>query len=689
MTDISTNSIEYSINGELLRIEAWGNHGIRVRSTRNPVFSQSQTPLTTGLYDADISQTERSAQEHPDEIVNGKISAKVDRRGSITFYREGVPILQEYLRDNREDFVSGLDLEKIKEFNSALRIRPRSFQHVSGEMYATEQRFEADEDEKLFGMGQYQQNRLNLKGCRLELAQRNSQTTIPFVLSNKGYGFLWNNAGIGEVIFGNNETIWRSSESADIDYWITAGDSPAEIMQNYTNVVGRAPMMPDFAMGYWQSKLRYRTQSEVIEEVDRFIEEKIPVSVIVIDYYHWPLCGDFSFDPTFWPDPEEMVKYIESKGIKVVVSVWPTIDTRSDAYNEMKHKGYLVRVLHGLEFPKSFFGNNGIADFTNPEVRKYIWEKIKSGYVSKGITDFWLDLAEPEYTNFDPQNYHYFKGDALSCGNSYPSYYAQMVYDGLREAGVETPVTLIRSAWVGSQRYGALLWSGDIDSSFRSLKQQISAGLNTGIAGIPWWTTDIGGFSGGLNSDEEFRELVVRWTQFATFCPVMRMHGDREPHQAPLSASGAGVMPTGADTAPWAYGEEAFGILRSYIEMREKLRPYISNVMSEAHLHGTPAIRPLFFNFPQDSNTWDSTDTYMFGNDIVVKPISNYQQRECRIYLPSGVTWVNVWTGEQVEGGKEYCVEAPLEIIPLFVRSGSDVASELSDYSPNPNIEAA
>jgi alpha-D-xyloside xylohydrolase len=244
----------------------------------------------------------------------------------------------------------------------------------------------------------------------------------------------------------------------------------------------------------------------------------------------------------------------------------------------------------------------------------------------------------------------------------------------MRQAGQEQVLNLLRCAWAGSQRYGALVWSGDIHSSFKSLRNQLAAGLNMGIAGIPWWTTDIGGFHGGSVTDTRFHELLVRWFQWGCFCPVMRLHGDREPHKPPMGTERGATCVSGADNEIWSYSEEVYGICKKYIALREKLRPYIEGLMKAAHEKGSPVIRPLFYDFPEDKNAWEVEDQYLFGPEFLVAPVLYEGQRERELYLPAGKnsrqTWTNVWTGERYEGGKRITVDAPLEMIPVFSLTG-------------------
>ncbi len=251
-------------------------------------------------------------------------------------------------------------------------------------------------------------------------------------MSSLGYGFLWNHPGVGNVVFGRNYTEWEAKAAKQLDYWITVDDNPAKILQNYTEVTGRTPMIDKVLLGLWQCKLRYRTQEEVLGVARKYKELGIALDVIVIDFFHWTRQGDWKFDAEYWPDPKAMCDELHAMGTKVVVSVWPTVDKKSENFAELFDRGLLIQTEHG-----------------------------------------------------------------------------------------------------SSQKYASLLWSGDIPSTFESLRDQMIAGLHMGLAGIPWWTTDIGGFMTDDAAAPDFRELLLRWFEFAVFTPILRMHGDRGPHDIP------------------------------------------------------------------------------------------------------------------------------------------------------------
>ncbi len=649
---IQNNTLIARHQNETLKVEAWGRNALRVRATRNAAFTGDDKALLPVESSAQICEEEGGAR-----IVNGEISCYISENGWMEFYRGDSLILKEYYRD----------FSNANEHSPSMKICAREWKPVSGSDYEITARFEAQRGEKIYGMGQYQQPQLDLKGCILELAQRNSQITIPFYLSSKGYGFLWNHAGVGEVMFGENYTQWHSKLSEEMDYWITADDTPKAVLENYTEVTGRAPEFPENALGLWQCKLRYRTQEEVLEVAREYKRRGIPLDVIVIDFFHWVRQGDWSFDPQYWPDPQAMMDELKDMGIRCMVSIWPTVDRKSVNFREMLDKGLFIRTERGSIQCFDFQGDTVIYDALNPEARGFLWGKVEENYYRYGIDMFWLDEAEPEYSAYDYEHYRHYTGPALKVANSYAKAHAKAFYDGMKAQGQKDIVNLLRCAWVGSQKYGALVWSGDIKSNFTALRDQLSAGLNMGIAGIPWWVSDTGGFFGDV-TEEHFNELLIRWFQFSTFCPVLRMHGDRGPHDIPRLSDldyGGGFSDTGRPNELWSYGEEVYGILKKYLDIRLGMKGYIKSVMDEACANGSPVIRTMFYEFPEDGICWDIDDQYMFGSRYLVAPVLYQGMTEREVYLPEG-SWKSIHTGEILCGRQRIMAAAPLEIIPVF-----------------------
>ena len=651
------NALERRYNSELLRIEPWGKNGLRVRATPDNRLSGKNR----ALLDLPSGQAEIFVDDNAGYIINGNAKASVNKEGKITFYNQNGKVLLEECQE----------LHPIK--RPARIFKPR----LCGS-YELCARFKSAPDERIFGMGQYQHSFLNLKGCTLELAHRNSQASVPFYISDLGYGFLWNLPAIGEVTFAKNLTKWKAEATSELDYLVIVDDTPRGIEESYMEAVGKAPKMPELALGFWQSKLRYRTQEELMSVARKYKELGIPVSVIVCDFFHWPHQGDFRFDYDYFPKPEEMTRELKEMGTELMVSVWPTIEFGSENYEEMLEKGLLIRNDRGPANHTEFVHPAVYYDATNPEAREFVWEKAKKNYYDKGIRLFWLDEAEPEYMLYDYDNHRYYEGMCAEVGNVYPVDYARGFYEGLKSVGEKEIISLVRCAWAGSAKYGALVWSGDIMPTFESLGDQVRAGLNMAIAGIPWWTTDIGGFDYGDPSNSEYQELVMRWFEYATFCPVLRLHGYRAPYiPADPGATGGGQCYTGGDNEIWSYGEKAFEVCRSHIFLRERLKPYIMEQMDIAHSLGTPPMRPLFYDYPKDTLAWDVDDQYMFGSDILVCPIMELGKRQREVYFPQGEIWVDPYTNKEYEGGTRVSVDAPLERIPVFVRKGGTLSTDI------------
>jgi len=449
------------------------------------------------------------------------------------------------------------------------------------------------------------------------------------------------------------------------------GEAPAELVEKYSDLTGKAPMLPEWAAGFWQSKLRYRTQEELLNVAREYKRRGLPLSVIAIDYFHWPEQGDWKFDPKYWPDPEAMVNELNEMGVKLMVSIWPTVSTTSENHSEMSEKGLLITTERGVPVLSIFRGCTTFFDATNPEARAFVWKKVKENYYKYGIKMFWLDESEPGMEpDFDNVRYHL--GNGLEVSNIYPYYYAKTFYDGMRSSGENEIVNLIRCAWIGSQRFGVVVWSGDIPSTFESLRNQIKAGLNISLCGIPWWTTDIGGFVGGDPEDPKFRELIVRWFQFGVFCPIFRLHGNRNPLPKDPDKCDAYEL-TGGPNEVWSFGEEAYEIIKDLLWLRERIKPYILEQMKIASERGTPVMRPLFFDFPHDEITYTIEDEYMFGPDILVAPVVYEGARSRRVYLPKGAKWTDVNDGKVYKGGQWIECAAPLDVIPVFLKDNAAI----------------
>jgi len=640
---------------ETVRIEAWGRDSLRVRATVGPEICDD---LPGVLLSPAESDTQVSISEEGAIISNGLIAAQVSSQGQIRFFNA----------------VSGAELVAEKRMVHSTRIPPRLFKAAQGDLFRLEARFQAYDDERFYGLGQHQHGRLNQKGCVIDLIQRNTEVSIPFLFSSRGYGFLWHNPAIGRTELGYSETRWIAEAAPQLDYWITAGNTPAEIMQHYADATGYAPEFPAWAAGFWQSKLRYRTQDELLSIAYEYRRRGLPLSVIVIDFFHWSMQGDWRFDPEAWPDPAGMVRELKEMGVELMVSIWPTANPMSENFAEMQQRGLLLRTERGIPALMTFLDNRPEGpvhlyyyDSTNPEARQFIWNQVHEHYYQHGIRAWWLDACEPEMFPPDPDNLRFHLGKGTAVANMYPLLHERGFYENARAAGETAILNLCRSAWAGSQRYGAAVWSGDINSTFEMLRVQVRAGLNMALSGIPWWTTDIGGFYGGDIESPSFRELVIRWFQYSTFCPLFRLHG----YRLTTTDSHTMVATGGAPNEVWSFGDEAYEIIKDLLFLRERLRPYIMEQMQITHEKGIPPMRPLFFDFPDDEPCAHIDDQFLFGPDLLVAPILEEGVRQRPLYLPAGTNWTDAWTGQCFEGGQRLLADAPLARIPLYLRANA------------------
>jgi alpha-D-xyloside xylohydrolase len=679
-------ALEWRGGHETVRVEPWGANSLRVRGTvwQDIRDDQPGALLAPGPARAQIELSTDLAR-----ITNGNVTAEISAAGRLRFLRSSDGRHPHDSRDFHESRDSRDSRELLAEATPHFTGPPtRRYRPVGAGMHHLQITFTARQTERFYGLGQHQHGKLDQKGAVIDLVQRNTEVCIPFLLSSLGYGFLWNHPGIGRVELGTTATRWVSEATRQWDYWITAASDPADLLRQYSAAVGRAPLLPGWASGFWQCKLRYKTQDELLSVAREYKRRGLPLSVIVIDYFHWTRQGDWRFDPREWPDPAAMVAELDDLGVKLMVSIWPTVNTSSENYQEMEDLGLLVESERGIPvhlpiWDKGAPGRSLVRfyDPTNSRARAYVWGKAKDGYYKYGVRAWWLDACEPELRPDDPDNLRYHLGPGAEVANLYPLAHAQAFFEGMRQEGEEETLCLCRSAWAGSQRYGAAVWSGDIDSTFEDLRRQIPAGLNIGLSGIPWWTTDIGGFKGGDVASPYFRELIVRWFQFGVFSPICRLHGFRQP------GSMVGAEQSGAANEVWSFGEPAYEILRRMLNLRERLRPYVMAQMQVAHETGLPAMRPLFLDFPDDAAAWDVADQFLLGADVLVAPVTAEGARERRVYLPAGATWRDAWTGAEVPGGW-ITAPAPLEIIPVFVREGGAVQPFGEDRGQVPGGEA-
>ncbi|MEM7642989.1 MAG: TIM-barrel domain-containing protein [Pseudomonadota bacterium] len=511
----------------------------------------------------------------------------------------------------------------------------------------------------------------------IDLLQMNTEVVIPFLVSSRGYGFIWNNPGTGRVELAANRTKWTLEASPQIDYVVLAGPSSGDILTGYAALTGHPPMMPDWAMGFWQCKLRYSTQDEVLRIARGYADRGLPIGCLVIDFFNWTRGGEWRLDPKDFPDPAAMVAELKAMGIMPMVSIWPAVNANADNFGELRDAGFLIEHRRGVQASSIFVdsGSDGMVplsfyDATSPEARAYHWARLKEGYVKHGFESFWLDANEPEVYPTHPDNMRYHLGDGRAVTNAYPVLHQKGYADHMAEEGLTDGVILSRSAWLGTQRYPVVVWSGDVKSSFADLARQVRAGLNMAMSGIPWWTTDIGGFKGGDIRDPAFHELLVRWFQYGVFCPVFRLHGFRQDSNGDPRL-GRDFLAGGADNEIWSFGPEIETHLTACLTLRARLRPYIAAQMTTAHRTGVPPMRPLFLEFPDDARAIEIDDQFMLGPDILVAPVLEARATARRLYLPAGQDWRDPWTGQTRPGGQWIDAASPIERCPIFLRGNA------------------
>jgi len=643
----------------------------------------------------------------------------------------------------------------LREIAGSRKLKPDS---VLGEpCFVAEQSFDSPPDEFLFGLGQFQDGQFNLRNVPRKLIQVNSQISIPFLYSSKGYGILWHQYGLtmfnptdnkitltkkdtsgggkGDVEvtttsgtqkvsqrqslytgkfsldkdgayslmldLGNmesrhllvidgiavidqsnlwlppavgkivnlkagvhsvqvvckasntprlswkltaNETTFRSPNAKSIDYVVFYGKDADEVIKDYRNLSGNVPMLPLWAYGFWQCRERYTTSHQLIQTVEEFRKRNLPMDVIVQDWQYWGKYGWGvpKFDETNYPDPKKFIQELHDLNAHFSVSVWENLDKKSEVA-----KPYVEKNL--------FIPNSPWIDIYNPEARKTHWNALNTNLFSKGVDSWWMDATEPENDALAGKQTYFGLGNFYRL--TYPLFVSKAIYEGQRNKNPNKRVTILtRSAFAGQQRFGTINWSGDIGGTWDSYKRQIVAGLNYSLTGMPYWTTDIGGFfrpGKKQYTDENYHELLTRWFQWGTFNPIFRIHGYQ------------------TETEPWKYGDTVESDMRTMLNLRYRLIPYIYSEAWQVSSKGSTIMRPLIMDFKDDPAAIGQAYEYMFGQSLLVAPIVEPGVTAWNVYLPKSTKWYNFWTGKQLDGGQTITAAAPEDRIPLFVKAGS------------------
>lgn len=697
------NSLFLETENGRIKIEVCSDSIFRLRYTLSESFSDTQSPgITARTKGCPWSYTET---ENDIMLSNDKIILTVEKATCRFSYSDGKGRLltREPMQGGKtlipfDSYKTILDetsiMEKITTPDGVKEVIRDARKVFYKTLYHTKLEFEWAEDEALYGLGQQEEGSLNLRGTRQYLHQANMKIAVPMLLSTRGYGILLNT--YSPMIFNDNEygSYLYSEASEELDYYFIIGDSFDEIIHGYRTLTGKAVMLPKWTFGYMQSQERYETQQEIIDTVKEYRRRRIPLDSIVLDWMSWEdgLWGQKSFDKKRFPDPKEMIRILHDNGVHFMISIWPVMNKDSDNYAEMKKNDCL-------------FEQSEIYNAFDEKARLLYWNQAKEGLFQYGVDAWWCDSSEPitpEWNKpFKPEpdhNYLDFHNTAKAYideayTNAYALFHAKGIYEGQRNTTDDKRVVnLTRSGYIGQQKYGTILWSGDISAKWSTLEKQIPAGLNLCAAGLPYWTLDIGGFfvkkgdiwfwDGDYERGAEdlgFRELYVRWLQLGAFLPVFRAHG------------------TDTRREIWKFGESGemfYDALVKFIELRYRLMPYIYSMAAMVTHSDFTMMRLLAFDFINDKQVYGIKDQFMFGSSLMICPVTEpmYYNKDSapikdtnksrQVYLPAGTDWYDFWTNERYTGGKCLSAAAPLDIIPIFVKAGSVIpTTEVAQHS--------
>ncbi len=538
--------------------------------------------------------------------------------------------------------------------------------------------FAAPANEHYYGLGQNQQGILDLRGRSLECAHDYTAAAgpsicVPFVITNHGYALLWDNPSRTRVDFGfNDQTQWTSEVGQRVSFFIIVGSASNDLYHGYRLLTGSVPMLPKFAYGYIQSKQRYASEQEILDVAHGYRERHLPADLMVVDWFYFTKMGQMDMDPKAWPDPSAMNAELHQLGFHSMISVWPRFVPEDRYYATLLHNGWFEHLADGTPtdgLPYDKAGSD--IDTTSPGAACWFWSMIRDNFVKLGFDAIWADETEPD---LPPNGSYLYIGPGTEFFNVYPYFHTKAIYDGFRrDLPQARAFILARDAYLGAQHNGATFWSSDIYPTWDTLRRQVPTGLDFVASGMPYWSTDIGGWQppayshkpehpplidpsdarDNVNQNDDYPELYVRWFEYGTFQPTMRTHGSRKHNEV------------------WSYGKQAEQILEKYLRLRYELMPYIYSLGWQVHETGAPFMRGLFLDFSYDPNVADIGDEFMFGPALLVAPVTDQGATERSVYLPAGCDWFNFWTNERVHGGRRITVPAPIDTIPIFVRAGS------------------
>jgi alpha-D-xyloside xylohydrolase len=545
--------------------------------------------------------------------------------------------------------------------------------------FSVTQTFQLEPSEAIYGLGQHQAGHMNQRNQKIILKNENMQIGIPFMHSSKGYGLFWDN--YSTTVFDDNVsgTSFSSQVGNCADYYFIYGGNADKVIAGYRYLTGQAPMFPRWVFGYWQSRERYKSQQEAVGVVKKYRELKVPFDGLVQDWQYWGVdeaqWNSTEFGNPNYPNPKAMIDSVHQLNAHVIISVWPSFGNKTKIFADMKSKGFLYSNNFVTWPPKPVVQ---VYDAFNPKARDLWWSYTNKNIFSLGMDGWWLDSTEPDHVNpkESDDNTPTYLGTFRKVRNAYPLIHTGGVYQHQRETSSAKRVFILaRSAFAGQQRNATTVWSGDIQSDWSVLHNQISGGLNLSLSGIPYWNTDIGGFFSNVHYhngiDEAFKELYVRWLQFGTFCPMMRSHGTDLPRE---------IYQFG-NKGTWAYDA-----IEKFINLRYRLLPYNYSNAWSITANASTMMRALVMDFPEDKKARDINNEYMFGKAFLVCPVTDSMYtskassktdfkniKSQQVYLPANHTWFDFWTGNQIKGGQLIKKETPIDILPLYVKAGSIV----------------
>ena len=577
------------------------------------------------------------------------------------------------------------------------------------------QPFELEKDEAIYGLGQWQNGKMSQRGVRKNMIQGNTEDYSPFFQTTKGYGLYWDNYSPTLFVDDANETSFRSDVGDCMDYYVMYGGDADGVVAQVRYLTGEVPMFPLWTYGYWQSKERYKSQDETVGVVRKYRELGVPLDGIIQDWQYWGhnyLWNGMDFTNTQYPNPQKMLDDVHAMNAHMAISIWSSFGPATKPYRELASKGLLYDFQtwpqSGLEtWPPDMEYPSGVRvyDAYSPEARDIYWKYLKDGIFKYGMDAWWMDSTEPDHLSFKPSDLDQktVMGTFRRVRNAYPLMSVGGVYDHQRAVTSDKRVFILtRSGYIGQQRYGANVWSGDVGSSWETLRAQVPAGLNFSLCGMPHWNNDIGGFFAGQYNkswndgtapkNPLYQELYVRWLQFGTFTPMMRSHGADTPRE---------IYQFGKK------GEPVYDAIEKMIRLRYSLLPYIYSTSWDVSHRQSTFMRALVMDFPKDKKVWDMNDEYMFGKAILVAPVLEAQytpekvvkvdeqsgwdrdnagksgneavkadftaKKSTTLYLPAGTEWYDFWTNEKMDGGQEITRETTLDLIPLYIKAGSIV----------------